>query len=72
MGRAICGAVGTATGNPHDPVASITDDGSMLMNGQEISVAEYEKMPIIFVVHNDEALGMVKHLQRLAKAEQIG
>lgn len=72
MGWAIGGAVGTAAGNPHDPVVCITGDGSMLMNGQEISVAVHEKMTIIFVVLNDEALGMVKHGQRLAKAEQIG
>ncbi|MEN9867338.1 MAG: hypothetical protein RL748_2928, partial [Pseudomonadota bacterium] len=72
MGWAIGGAVGTAAGNPHDPVVCITGDGSMLMNGQEISVAVYEKMTIIFIVLNDEALGMVKHGQRLAKAEQIG
>ena len=72
MGWAIGGAVGTAAGNPNDPVVCITGDGSMLMNGQEISVAVHEKMSIIFVVLNDEALGMVKHGQRLAKAEQIG
>jgi acetolactate synthase-1/2/3 large subunit len=72
MGWAIGGAVGTAAGNPNDPVVCITGDGSMLMNGQEISVAVHEKMSIIFVVLNDEALGMVKHGQRLARAEQIG
>jgi acetolactate synthase I/II/III large subunit len=72
MGWAIGGAVGTAAGNRNDPVVCITGDGSMLMNGQEISVAVHEKMTIIFVVLNDEALGMVKHGQRLAKAEQIG
>ncbi len=72
MGWAIGGAVGTAAGNPDDPVVCITGDGSMLMNGQEISVAVHEKMTIIFVVLNDQALGMVKHGQRLAKAEQIG
>lgn len=72
MGWAIGGAVGTAAGNPDDPVVCITGDGSMLMNGQEISVAVYEKMTIIFIVLNDQALGMVKHGQRLAKAEQIG
>lgn len=72
MGWAIGGAVGTAAGNPNDPVVCITGDGSMLMNGQEISVAVHEKMSIIFIVLNDEALGMVKHGQRLAKAEQIG
>jgi acetolactate synthase I/II/III large subunit len=72
MGWAIGGAVGTAAANPDVPVVCITGDGSLLMNGQEISVAVAEKQTVVFVVLNDRALGMVKHGQRLAKAEQIG
>ncbi|AIY42266.1 Acetolactate synthase large subunit [Collimonas arenae] len=72
MGWAIGGAIGTAVGNPNVPVVCITGDGSFLMNGQEISVAVAERQTVIFVVLNDQALGMVKHGQRLARAEQIG
>lgn len=72
MGWAIGGAIGTAMANPAMPVVCITGDGSMLMNGQEISVAVAEKLCVIFVVLNDSSLGMVKHGQRLAGAEQIG
>jgi len=72
MGWAIGGAIGTAAGSPKAPVVCITGDGSFLMNGQEISVAVAEKLSIIFVVLNDQALGMVKHGQRLAGAERIG
>ncbi|MFC6520420.1 thiamine pyrophosphate-binding protein [Undibacterium arcticum] len=72
MGWAIGGAIGTAAANPKLPVVCITGDGSFLMNGQEISVAVAEKLSVIFVILNDQALGMVKHGQRLAKAEQIG
>jgi acetolactate synthase-1/2/3 large subunit len=72
MGWAIGGAVGTAIGNPSQPVVCITGDGSLLMNGQEISVAVAEQLCVIFVVLNDESLGMVKHGQRLAGAEQVG
>ncbi|MFC5475248.1 thiamine pyrophosphate-binding protein [Paraherbaspirillum soli] len=72
MGWAIGGAVGTAAANPKVPVVCITGDGSFLMNGQEISVAVAEKLTVIFVILNDQALGMVKHGQRLAGAEQIG
>src|SRR6185312_9071405 len=67
----IGGAVGTAAGNRKVPVVCITGDGSMLMNGQEISTAVAEKLTVIYVVLNDSALGMVKHGQRLAKAEPI-
>jgi acetolactate synthase-1/2/3 large subunit len=72
MGWAIGGAIGTAKGNPNVPVVCITGDGSMLMNGQELSVAVAEGLNVIFVVLNDQSLGMVKHGQRLAGAEAIG
>lgn len=72
MGWAIGGAVGTAAANPDVPVVCITGDGSMLMNGQELSVAVAEQLSIVFVVLNDSSLGMVRHGQRLAGAEQIG
>lgn len=71
MGWGIGGAVGTAAANPKVPVVCVTGDGSFLMNGQEISVAVAEKQSVIFVILNDQALGMVKHGQRLAGAEQI-
>lgn len=72
MGWAIGGAVGTAVASPDAPVVCITGDGSMLMSGQEISVAVAENLSVIFVVLNDRSLGMVKHGQRMAGAEQIG
>jgi acetolactate synthase-1/2/3 large subunit len=71
MGWAIGGAIGTAAGNPAVPVVCITGDGSLMMNGQELSVAVAENLTVIFVILNDRALGMVKHGQRLAGAEQI-
>ncbi len=72
MGWAIGAAVGTAIANRDIHVVCITGDGSMLMNGQELSVAVAENLKIVFVVLNDSSLGMVKHGQRLAGAEQTG
>jgi acetolactate synthase-1/2/3 large subunit len=72
MGWSIGAAVGTARGNPKDPVVCITGDGAYLMSGQEITVAVMEQLTVVFVVLNDSALGMVKHGQRIAKAESIG
>lgn len=71
MGWAIGAAVGMARARP-GPVVCITGDGSLLMNGQEITVAAAERLPVVFVVLNDAALGMVRHGQRLAGAEPIG
>ncbi len=72
MGWSIGAAIGTARGNPKDPVVCITGDGAYLMSGQEITVAVMEQLTVVFVVLNDSALGMVKHGQRIAKAESIG
>lgn len=71
MGWAIGAAVGIARGRPDCPVVCITGDGSYLMNGQEITVAAQEGLNVVFVILNDAALGMVKHGQRLAGAEQV-
>ncbi len=72
MGWAIGAAIGTAAANQKVPIVCITGDGSMLMNGLELSVAVAEKLTVIFVVLNDRALGMVKQGQQLSKAEQFG
>jgi acetolactate synthase-1/2/3 large subunit len=71
MGWAIGAAVGIARGNPRCPVVCITGDGSYLMSGQEITTAADEQLPVIFVLLNDHAYGMVMHGQKLAGAEPI-
>lgn len=72
MGWAIGAAVGTALGCRGEPVICITGDGSWLMSAQELTTALQQRLPVIFVVLNDQALGMVKHGQRLGGAEAIG
>lgn len=72
MGWGLGASVGIAFGNPNVPVVVLTGDGSMLMNGQEMTVALQHHLTVIFVVLNDCGLGTVKHGQRLAGAEQVG
>jgi acetolactate synthase I/II/III large subunit len=72
MGWAIGCAVGAALASPDNPVVCITGDGSMLMSGQEITVALQHNLSVIFVVLNDSSLGMVKQGQLLSGAEAIG
>ena len=72
MGWAIGNAVGTALARPGDPVVCITGDGSMLMSGQEITVAQQLGLPVIYIVLNDSRLGMVAHGQQLGGGEEIG
>ena len=71
MGWAIGGAIGTALANRSVPVVCITGDGSLLMNGQEMTVAKNENLNVLFVILNDAALGMVKFGQRMSGAEQV-
>lgn len=70
MGWAIGAAVGVAIAAREKPVVCFTGDGSLLMNGQEITTALEENLNILFVILNDSALGTVKHGQRLANAER--
>jgi acetolactate synthase-1/2/3 large subunit len=69
MGWAIGASVGMASGAPNTPVVCLTGDGCFLLSGQEITVAVEERLPVIFVVLNDHAYGMIKHAHRLTGAE---
>jgi len=71
MAWGIGAAVGTAIGCPGSPVVCLTGDGSFMMSSMELSVAVAEQLPVIFVVLNDQALGMVKHGQRMGGGEPI-
>nr|HNH44907.1 thiamine pyrophosphate-dependent enzyme [Agitococcus sp.] len=72
MGWAIGAAVGVAAGAKGQPVVCVTGDGSMLMSGQEITVAAQHQFGVMFVVLNDSSLGMVRHGQKLSGGESIG
>lgn len=72
MGWAIGAAVGVAAGAKGKPVVCVTGDGSMLMSGQEITVALQHNFNVLFVVLNDSSLGMVRHGQKLSGGESIG
>lgn len=71
MGWAIGASVGMALGAPDTPVVCITGDGCFLMSGQEITVAVAERLPVIFVVLNDRAYGMIRHGHRLSGIEPV-
>ena len=77
MAWAVGAAIGVALGCRSKglnnvPVVALTGDGSFLMSGQEITVAVQHKLPVLYVILNDQELGMVKHGQRLGGAEQVG
>jgi acetolactate synthase-1/2/3 large subunit len=59
MGWAIAAAIGGKLAQPDAPVAVVTGDGCMRMHGMEIATAARYRIPVIFVVSNNSALGNV-------------
>jgi acetolactate synthase I/II/III large subunit len=59
MGWAIPAAVGVQCAQPNRRVAVITGDGCMQMHGLEVQTAARYRLPIIYVVLNNSALGNV-------------
>jgi acetolactate synthase-1/2/3 large subunit len=72
MAWSIGAAIGSAIGNRVAPTLCIVGDGSYLMSAQEITVAAQQQLPVVFLVLNDSAMGMVMHGQRLGQQESIG
>ena len=67
MGWAIPAAVGVQCARPDRRVAVITGDGCMQMHGIEVQTAARYKLPVIYLVLNNAALGNV-----WLRAHQLG
>ena len=65
MGYGLPGAIGAKIGNPDTPVVSVSGDGGMQMNIQELATAVLEELPIISCIFNNNNLGMVRQWQKL-------
>ncbi len=59
MGWAIPAGIGAKLARPDQPCCVVTGDGCMLMHGMEIQTAAKHKIPVIYVVINNSALGNV-------------
>ena len=71
MAWAIGAAIGSAFADRRSPSVCITGDGCYLMSSQEITVATEQKLPVIFVVLNDSAYGLIRHAHRLTGKERV-
>ncbi|MFV0504859.1 MAG: biosynthetic-type acetolactate synthase large subunit [Lachnospirales bacterium] len=65
MGYGLGAAIGAQAGNPDSIVFNIAGDGCFRMNHIEIATAVEYELPIIEVVFNNHALGMVRQWQNL-------
>ncbi len=59
MGWAIAAAIGVQCARPNAKVAVITGDGCMRMSGMEVATAARYRLPVIYVVFDNSALGNV-------------
>lgn len=67
MGYAVAAAIGASFGAPGRKVVALTGDGSFQMQMQEIVVAAQYKLPITYVVFNNNCLGWIKWGQKIGR-----
>ncbi len=65
MGFGLGAAIGAQVSHPDKCVVHITGDGSFRMNCNELSTVQYYGLPIISVIFDNGALGMVRQWQNL-------
>jgi acetolactate synthase-1/2/3 large subunit len=65
MGFGLGAAIGAKAGNPGRVVMHLTGDGSFRMNCNELATVQHYGLPIITVLFNNSALGMVRQWQAL-------
>jgi len=73
LGSGVPYAVAAKLARPEVPVYCITGDGSFGLNAMEMETARRENVPIVVIIANDKAWGMIKGGQKLVyDARYIG
>lgn len=70
MGFGLGAAIGAKVAHPERCVVHITGDGSFRMNANELATEVYYGLPIITVIYDNKALGMVRQWQTLMYHER--
>lgn len=65
MGFGIPAGIGAKIGAPEDTVITVTGDGSIMMNIQELATLNRYNIPLKIVLLDNQALGMVRQWQEL-------
>ena len=65
MGFGLGAAIGAKVAHPDRCVIHVTGDGSFRMNANELATETYYGLPIITIIYDNEALGMVRQWQTL-------
>jgi acetolactate synthase-1/2/3 large subunit len=64
MGFGLGAAAGAKIANPERPVVLFTGDGSFRMNSAEMAALVRYRLPVLIVIFNNRALGMVRQWQK--------
>lgn len=72
MAWSVGAIIGSSIANRTAPHVCLVGDGAFQMSSHEIGAAVQYQLPILFIVLNDGAYGMVKFGQRMGDAESIG
>jgi len=65
MGNGLPSAIGAAVANPTKQVVALIADGSTMMNLQEFQTIVGYKLPIKFILFNNEGYLFIKHTQKM-------
>ncbi|MFA5189466.1 MAG: thiamine pyrophosphate-binding protein [Verrucomicrobiia bacterium] len=63
MGYGISASVGGKLAAGRRPVVCLAGDGCFLMNGMEVATAVHNDIPVVFIILNNQKLGLVHDLQ---------
>lgn len=72
MGVALPSAVGAKLARPELKVLSLSGDGGLMMNVQELATAARHKLPTVHLVLIDQRLGLIENHQRRNGLEPAG
>jgi acetolactate synthase-1/2/3 large subunit len=63
LGYGVPAAIGAKVAWPDRPVVAVVGDGGFLFTGAELATATKYRLPIVFVVMNDQDYGAIRYLQ---------
>ena len=72
LGGGLPMGIGAKLAEPDRNIMVLTGDGSFLFNGAEIDTAVRYDLPLVIIIENDSAWGMIAHNQDISWGRRIG
>lgn len=63
LGYAVPAAIGARIANPERPVVAVVGDGGFMFSVHELATAVKYRLPVVFIVMNDDRYGAIRWLQ---------